>query len=533
MDPEWAARACEFYELCPHVEGEWDSPLIVLEDWQVFIIVNIWGWRKKENPKWRRFDTVYIEVARKNAKSMFAAVAAIIALVLEDELGAQVKCSGTTGDQARIVFDVARKIFEKQGTGPQMCEAFQVKPFTKTIICYENGGHIRPINAKASTQDGLNPHCSILDELHAHKTRDLFDVLKSARGARKNPLSLYITTAGYNVDGVCYEQRNLVTKFLQDKDFVADHYFGIIYTLDDDDDVFDETKWIKANPNLGVSVQLNDFRSYALEAKNSTATLAEFKTKRLNIWTSAKAAYINIIKWKACANANIRLEDELEKLRDLDAWAAFDLASVSDLTAFRIVWQLERLNKEGFGEKYVKTWGKFYLPEDALARPENAGVPYRLWADRGFITITPGDTTDYAYIEKDIEEANKRFRIKRIAYDPWNAHSTVKNLQNLDIPLVQFIQGTRSYNPPMREVERLYLSKLLEHEDNPALNYNASNLLPRRDVNSNLAPYRKGIGNKIDGFVALLMALGIMQDDLINETGVSIYEKRGIVSIQQ
>lgn len=513
MDADHAGRICKFISMLPHIEGVWKSKTITLEPAQVFILVNLNGWRRKKDG-WRRFNTAYIEVGRKNAKSALASGIGLFFLTADGEVGPQVKCAATTGDQAKVVFDVCRKMANKI---PKMREAFKLQVFKKSIISLANGGSMTPINAKASTQDGLNPHLAILDELHAHKTRELYDVLRSARGARKSPLTLIITTAGYNTNGVCYEQHQLVRKVL-DGIISADHYFGIIYSIDENDDPLDENVWRKANPLYGVSVNIDELRNYAKEARFSPETMAEFKTKRLNVWTSAKNGFINITRWQKC-NAQF----DLEEMRDVPAYAGLDLASTSDLCSFRLVWNVDGV---------VRTWGKRYLPESAVdPRTERNGLPYRTWVEQGHITLTPGDVTDYAFIERDIMEALDRFNITAIAYDSWNASDLCNRLVENGAPMVEFRQGPKSYHPAMQELERLYLSKKLEHAADPVLTWNASNLVARRDANNNMAPDKQKSFEKIDDIVALLMGLGVMISGQTSE-GPSVYEERGIIEIE-
>lgn len=508
---EHAADVCGFVELLPHVEGEWPTLTIHLEDWQVFILSVVFGWRRNSDG-FRRFNTAYNEFARKNGKSLLSSAVGLYCLCCEGEVGPQVKIAATTGDQARIVFDVAGKMVEKTS---DLRDAFGVTSMANSIPCTASGGHMKPINAKASTQDGLNPHLTIIDELHAHKERDLFDVLKSARGARKNPLSWYITTAGYNVEGVCYEQRTLVTKILEGV-VEMEHFFGIIYTLDEGDSEFDPKVWIKANPNLGVSVNAEEFKGYAEEAKLSPDSHAEFKTKRCNIWTSARDGWVNIEKWKRCDG-----EVDLEELADEPAFMGIDLASTTDMAAVRVVWIVD---------DRVKTWGRYYLPEDAVApRTERGNVPYQRWAKEGRLVTTPGDVIDYAYIERDVRKLLDELNVIEIAYDPWNASDVVNRLLEDGAPMVEFRQGIQSYNAPMRELERRYVGGTLDHAGDPVLTWNASNIVARRDVNDNIAPDKKHSQEKIDGMAALLMGLGRA---MVSDGGRSVYEDRGLTILQ-
>ncbi len=499
---EWHANdVCDFIEKMPHVEGEWDSASITLEPPQIFILCVVFGWRRQDGK--RRFSRAYIEMARKNAKSTFTAGVALYCLCCENEVGPQIVIGATTGDQANKVFLPAKKMVEKT---VDLREAFEVQAWARSVTCGTTGGFMQPINAKASTQDGWNPHCAVLDELHAHKTRELFDVIRSAFGARKNPLLWMITTAGYNTLGVCFEQRTMVTKIL-DGLIEADHYFGIIFSLDEGDDPFDEEVWGKANPLLGVSVQLAELRGYSIEAKNSPESFGEFQTKRLNIWTNARKGHVNMELWKKCDG-----EVDLDTLTDTPCWAALDLASTEDMNALRIVWRMP--------DGRYKTWGKVYLPEDTvIPRTERGNVPYQTWAQQGLITLTPGSVTDYDFIKRDIRWIAENFDLQGLAYDPWNALHLATQMQDEGVPMIEFRQGMASFNAAMKEVDRLYTSRQLDHAGDPILAWNASNLIARRDANDNIAPDKKYSAEKIDGMVALIMAVAL---SLRKETTVEL-----------
>jgi phage terminase large subunit-like protein len=485
--PGQANRACAFIERLPHVEGVWETPTLTLEPSQIFFLCNLFGFRRQDGS--RRFTTALYAVARKNAKSALAAGIALYVFCTEPEVGPQALSAATTGDQARIVWGVAKRMVEKLSG---LREAFSLEPFANTIARYENGGVFRPINAKASTQDGLNPSMLVFDELHAHKTRDLFDVLRSAAGARKSPLFLYTTTEGYENPGPWGEVRTFAKQIL-DGVVEADHFLALYYALDDQDDDFDETKWIKANPLLGVSVSLQKMREYATEAKQQPGALAEFRIKRLNRQAASAQAWIDLRRWKRCGGAV-----DLDALQGARCWAAFDLASTRDMTAWRLLWELE-------GVWY--TWGRYWVPESAVhQRTERGSVPYRGWVQSGLIQQTDGDVTDYAVVERDILADVERFQPLEVAYDTWNASDLGNRLTAAGVPLVQFIQGAKSYQPGMQALERAYIGGKLRHGDNPVLTWNAANLVPRLDVNMNMAPDKKRSADKIDGMVCLLMA---------------------------
>jgi phage terminase large subunit-like protein len=507
--PTQANKACAFLELLPHVEGVWETPTIRLEPAQVFFIVNLFGFRNADGS--RRFTTALFAVARKNAKSALAAGVLLYVFCTEPEVGPQVLSAATTGDQARIVWGVAKRMVEKLSG---LRESFSLEPFANAIARYDVGGTFRPINAKASTQDGLNPSALCFDELHAHKTRDLFDVLRSAAGARKSPLFLYTTTEGYESPGPWPEVRKFAWQVLEGI-VEADHFLAVYYALDDGDDDFDESKWVKANPLLGVSVSLEKLRDYAKEAKAQPGALAEFRIKRLNRPSASADAWVDLRRWKKCGG-----EVDLDKLEGARCWAALDLASTRDLSAWRLLWEVEGI---------YYTWGRYWVPEAAVhQRTERGSVPYRNWVASGHITQTDGDVTDYSVVERDILADCARFRPLEVAYDNWNASDLTNRLAAESIPLVQFIQGARSYQPGMQALERAYIAGKLRHGGDPVLTWNAANLVPRRDANMNMAPDKKRSADKIDGMVCLLMAFARAS---LMATEPSVYESRGIVTL--
>lgn len=511
FDPWHANDVCDFAEKMPHVEGTWDTPTITLEPVQVFILAVAFGWRRKADGL-RRFTSVYIEMARKGAKSTLTAVVSLYCLTCENEVGPQILIGASTGDQAKKVFNPAKAMADKTA---EFREAFGVETWARSITCTESGGYIQPVNAKSSTQDGHNPHVGILDELHAHKDRGLYDVIKSAFGSRKNPLLWVITTAGYNVDGVCYEQRKLVAKILEGT-VEADHYFGIIFTLDEGDDPLDASKWVKANPMLGVTPTLASMETYATEAAASPETMGEFKTKRLNVWTTAKGAWLNMELWKRC-NGDVSPEDFI----DAPCWAGLDLASTSDVSAFVLVWLIDGR---------LKVLPRLWLPEDVIdERTRKANVPYRTWHDQGLMLSTPGNVTDYEFIEHDITRLMDQYNVQQIGFDPWNATALVNRLMENGAPMVQVRQGAKTFNPPMKALERHLRAGTLDHGGHPVLSWMASNVVARRDPNDNMAPDRKNSQEKIDGIVAMLMGMGLQMLDQSSDENP--YNARDLVSI--
>jgi phage terminase large subunit-like protein len=488
--PDQANKACSFIEDLPHVEGVWESPNIKLHPAHVFFVVNLFGFRKADGT--RRFTSALFAVARKNAKSTLAAAILIYCLCCEHEVGPQVISAATTGQQARIVFNIAKRMVEKVS---DLREAFTLEPFANAIARYEVGGSFKPINAKASTQDGLNPSHVELDEIHAHKNHDLLNVLRSAAGARRNPLFLYTTTEGYENPGPWGELRLFAQQVLEQV-VEAEHFLILYYSVDDKDDDFDESKWEKANPLMSVNPILKaEIRKESIEAKAMPGRLAEFQIKRLNRRAASAAAWVNILKWRKCAGA--------VPLAELVGWPCFgglDLASTTDMTAWRLYWL-----KEGI----AYTWGRYWVPEDAVKqRTERGTVPYASWIASGHITQTAGNVTDYDVVKRDVLEDWERFQPIEVGFDTWNATQISNDLIVAGVNMVQFIQGPKSFNPAMNAVERMYLAGNLRHGGDPVLTWNMANLVPRHDQNKNVAPDKKRSPEKIDGAVALFMAAG-------------------------
>lgn len=500
---EHANHACAWIELLPHVEGRWETPEIRLHRSHVFFVVQLFGFRKHDGT--RRFTSALFAVARKNAKSTLAAAIALYCECCEDEEGAQVISAATTFPQASIIFNVAKRMVEKT---PDLREAYGLELFAKSIARFETGASFKPIHAKASTQDGLNPSHVCLDEIHAHKTPDLLNVLTSAAGARSNPLWLYTTTEGYTNPGPWGEIRQFATQLL-DGVFgaEADHFLAVFYAVDDDDKDFDEAAWAKANPLMDANPHLlAAIRKEAIEAKAMPSKLAEFQIKRLNRPAAAANGWILLPKWKACSGAV-----DLEALRDAPCWGGLDLASTRDLCALRLVWRV--------GDRLL-TWGRRWVPAAAVEqRTERGTVPYAGWVAAGLLEQTEGEVTDYAVIEAAVLEVRERFNLQALAFDRWNATEMVSRLIEAEVPMVEFVQGTKSYHPAMQELERLYIGRKLDHGGDPVLTWCASNLVARRDHNLNMTPDKRRSADKIDDMTALLMAVGVSMSAGDEESG--------------
>lgn len=498
FDPWSANDPCDFIERLPHVEGQWDSPTIDIHPSHAFFVVQLFGFRNKDGS--RRYTVALFNVARKNAKSTLAAAIELYCLCCEDDPGAQVISAATTFDQAEIIFKIAKRMVEKNHA---LAEHFGLECFAKAIARYDTAASFKPIHAKASTQDGLNPSVTALDEVHAHKTPDLLNVLQSAGGARKNPLWLYTTTEGYLNAGPWSELRDFARKILTGVFGVqADHFLAVIFAVDRDDDEFDESAWRKANPLMDVNpILLDKIRNDAVEAKAMPSKMAEFRIKRLNRQSQAAQGHIDIPKWRRCG-ARV----DLDALVGAPCWGGLDLSSTVDITSWRMVWLYD-------GRWF--TWGRNWVPADAVkTRTERGTVPYQGWVESGHITETPGNVVDYDIVEAEILEDWERFDVRIVAYDTWNATASATRLQAEGVTVEQFIQGPKSYHPAMKAIDRAYLSGNLAHGADPVLKWAASNVVPRYDGNMNMAPDKKRAPEKIDPMCALYMAMGAAEQDI-------------------
>lgn len=519
FDPWHANDVCDFIEKLPHVEGVWATPTIVLEPFQIFILAMVFGWRRREGGG-RRFTSVYEEEARKNAKSTKTAGVSLYCLTCEEEPGAQVLTAATTFDQAKKVFHPAKRMVEKM---PALQEAFGLAPWSKSITCADNGGYMQPMHAKAKSQDGHNPHLVTMDELHAHQDRGLFDVMNSAFGARRNPLMWIITTAGFNLHGVCYEQRTFATKVLE-RSVIAEHIFAIIFTLDraedygDErkvgDDPFDAAKWIKANPLWEASKPLRDeVAKRAIEAQASPSAEGEFKTKHLNMWLGASSAWLNVTSWQLCGDLTLRLRD----FAGLECFIGTDLSDKDDITAVVLA------AIDATGRLLLKTW--FYIPGAVLERDSQSEKEtlalYRKWKAAGHLVVTPGDFIDHWRVARQVGRLKKVLNVRRAVGDQYGAWQIMASQLNEDLGdgagdfAVTLAKNAKNCSDPAKDLEARVKAgpHQLRHDGNPVMTWMAGNAVVDRRTDGSILPKKEKpmSPNKIDGIDATVNALAPMQ----------------------
>lgn len=501
FDEKEASLVCRFIELLPHTKGQLAGQKIRLEPWQVWILTTIFGWRRRADGG-RRFRRVYIEVPRGNGKSCLSSGVALYCLLADQEPGAEVYSFATTRDQAGIVFGDAKRMAQQT---PSLCKHFGLEILAHSLYVESTNSTFQAKSAEGSTLDGLNTHLAIIDELHAHKTRAVYDVVETSLGKRKNSLMWVITTAGFDTSGICYEVRTMVRNVLN-RSVVDESQFGIIYGLDEGDDWKSLAALEKANPNWGVSVMPEVVTSLQKKAIAIPSAAGNFMTKHLDVWCSAASGWMNMPAWNKCAREELRRED----FEGEPCYIGLDLGSKSDMTAKVLMFPREDRD----GRTYFVTFADFYLPSRAIETSPNS--QYRGWVEQGLIRVTEGAMTDFNVVEEDIREDLSRYSVQSIAYDPWQATQLISSLEDSGAPLVECRMTVQQISEPMKTLEALVLDGRIQHDGNPCLTWMMGNVVAKVDAKDNIFPRKERYEQKIDGPVAMIIALsaaGAEQDD--------------------
>lgn len=490
FDKRAADLAVAFFEkLLVHSKGEWVGTPFTLQPWQREDIIRpLFGWKRADGT--RRYRTAYIEIPRKNGKSTLGAGLALYLLFADGEPGAEVYSAAADTDQARIVFDEAQRMVE---ASPALSEHGQV--YRRSIIVKSERSTYRVLSADAHTKHGFNAHGIVFDELHAQPNRELWDVLNTSTGARRQPLMVMITTAGvYDPESICWEQheyaRQVLNGAIDDPSF-----FAYIAAADDDDDWTSPVTWAKANPALGVTIKLDYLEQECERAKNSPAYQNTFRRLHLDQWTAQEERWLDMAAWNACAR-------ELPDLVGRACFGGLDLASTTDIAALVLCFPPQDEDEPYWLLPY------FWIPSDSLIeRVRRDRVPYDAWLRDGLVAATPGNVIDYYYIEQTIRQAAMQYDIQEIAFDRWGATLLYQRLEEARQTMIQFGQGFASMSPPMKEFLKLTISQRLAHGGNPVLRWMADNVVARQDPAGNIKPDKARSRNKIDGIVASIMAL--------------------------
>ena len=484
-----ADNLCAFIERLAHVKGPLAGEPIHLEPWQVFVLTTVFGWIKPDGK--RRFRRSFVEIPRGNAKSTISSALALYMLAADGEGGSEVYSLATTRDQARIVFGDAQTM-ARQSAGFR--NRFGVTVGAHNIHVMKTGSKFEALSAEGSTLDGLNIHFGCIDELHAHKTRTVYDVVETGTGKRDNSLLWVITTAGSNRAGICYEVRTFVTKLL-DGVFEDDSQFGIIYGLDNGDDWVTEASLIKANPNWGVSVRPEVLLPLQAKAMQLPSAVNNFKTKHLNEWVNADTSWMDMRAWDRCANPSLTLAAYAGQ----PCWIGLDLASKTDIAALVLVFAHQEI------EGAFAVFARYYLPEDTVHANGNSQYPG--WMGSGRLTVTPGNVIDFSWIEADLIEFVSLHAVQAVAFDPFQATQLSTRMMSEGLPMIEVRPTVLNFSEPMKTLEALVLQGKLIHDGDPVLGWMASNVVAHLDAKDNIYPRKERPENKIDGIVALIMAL--------------------------
>jgi phage terminase large subunit-like protein len=524
FDSEAGQHAVEFFSFLKHSKGEWAGQSFELSPWEIFIVYVLFGWKKKGGL--RRFSAGYAEVARKNGKSTLCAGIGLYLFFADGEPGAEVYCAATKKDQARIVFKEAERM---RKASPALSK--RIVSFRDNMNIPGTASKFEPLGADEDTLDGLNIHGAIIDEYHAHKTAKVFDVIDTATAARRQPLTFTITTAGFDRESPCWKQHAYCERVLEEI-VPDDSIFIFIAGLDKDDDWEDERNWHKANPNLLVSVKIDDLRRKAHKAKNEPSSLNTFLRLHLNKWTNQDTAWIRMEKWNACVgyplagiDAKVLHDQMLERLAGRLCIIGLDLSSKVDLTAaVKLFPPIEE-------DPHWIVIPRFFMPADNVdKRVKEDRVPYDVWIREGFITATDGNVVDFDFIRATVLKDCDAFDVREVAFDPWNATQLSTQLIDDGVTMVEHRQGYASMSEPTKNLGALVLSKKLAHLGNPVLKWMASNIVIKTDEAGNIKPNKNKSGEKIDGLVALIMALG--RAAALGDGGASAYtEDRGVFTV--
>lgn len=508
FDEEAATHALRFFnEYLHHSKGEWAGRPFRLEAWQAEIVASIFGWRSSIDGT-RRYRTVYIEVPRKNGKSTLGAGIALYLTFADGEPGAEVYSAAADREQASIVFKEAAEMVRQC---PELQEQCEVQ--TKAIVVPGTASVYRTLSREAMTKHGYNASGIIFDELHAQRTRDLWDVLTTSTGARRQPLTVGITTAGFDRNSICYELHDYAIKV---RDGLVDDptFLPVLFGADDDDDWTDPATWRKANPNLGVTIQESFLAKEIAKAKESPSYENTVRRLYLNQWTEQETRWISVSSWDACDDER----EAEESLRDVPCFVGLDLSSTTDLTALVRVYPRE----DGFD-----IFGTFFAPAENIAkRSKRDRVPYEQWERAGRLVTTPGNVIDYEAIKAEIVRLHERGYVREVAYDPWAATQIAVQLEHEGVKCVPVRQGFASMSEPTKTFEKLILARKIRHGADPVLRWMVSNVTIEQDAAGNIKPSKAKSRERIDGVVAAIMALG--RATVSTSDGRSVYRKRGL-----
>lgn len=489
FDEREAKRYLSLCKYIKHYQGEWAGRDFEPEDWQCFILWTLFGWKRAGGM--RRFRYADIEMARKNGKTFLAAVIALGLLMIDKEMGAQVYSAAVDKDQARVCFSAACMMISQSGALSKYLEVW-----SNSITMESTASFYKPLSKETKNKDGFNPSGAICDEMHAWPTDDIYNLIRSGMGARRQPLILSISTAGFDLNSPYYGMRRRYVDILEGV-VEDDSTFVIIYCPDKEDDWRDPSTWGKANPNLGVSVYEDYMETEFSNASQRGGTSeVNFKTKNLNLWVDAPDVWIQDEKVAAC---DFGTTDE--DLDGKECYGGIDLASHVDINALALYFPgLERPAFRFY----------FWIPDGKVLAKEDH-VDYRQWQREGWISVTPGDVIDIDVMVSDLSRILRRYDVRNLAFDPAKAyHGVIQGLQKegFDGILDEFGQGIQNMSEPTKRVEADVTAARVDLMGNPVIRWMFRNVVVYRDANDNIKLDKRRSMEKIDGVVAMANAYG-------------------------
>ncbi len=514
-DKKKADFAVNFISCLSHTKGIWAGTPFVLLGWQEKIIRDVFGTIKENG--YRQFNTAYIEIPKKQGKSELAAAVALFLLCADGEMGAEIYSCAADLTQASIVYNVA---YDMVKLCPPLLQRVKLLPSSKRIVYEPTNSFYQVLSADVANKHGFNVHGVIFDELHTQPNRKLYDVMTKGSGdARMQPLNFVITTAGDNTRSICYEVHQKAEGILEGKKHDPTFY-PVIYGAKPEDDWEDPKVWAKANPSLGITVELEKVQAAYNSARENPAEENTFRQLRLNQWVKQSVRWMPMHKWNDC-----KAEIDPEDLKGLDCYAGLDLSSTIDITAFVLVFP----PNERF-DKYV-ILPFFWIPEDTVdLRVRRDHVPYDAWQKQGVINCTEGNVIYYKYIENFIDELGNSYHIKEIAFDRWGAEQIVQDLAEMGFTVVRYGQGYKDMSPPTKELMRMVLGKEIIHTAHPVLDWMMDNVVVTKDPAGNIKIDKEKSTEKVDGAVATVMGLARAIASRSAEKK-SVYDERGIITV--
>lgn len=493
FDKEAADKAVEFFHrFLKHQKGEWAGKPLKLDEWQAEEIIRpLFGWKRPDGT--RKIRTCYVELPRKNTKTTLAAGVGLLLTFSDNEPGAEVYSAAADRDQAAIAFDIASGMVNSE-----RALSSRAKVYRRSIVVEATGSSYKVLSADARTKHGFNAHGVIFDEFHAQPNRELYDVLHTSTGARRQPLEFIITTAGvYDQESIAWQLHSYAERVLSgeidDPSFLA-----VIYGAPKEADYRDPKVWAAANPGMGISVKADYLAAEAKRAEEEPSYENTFRRLHLNQWTEQVTRWIKKEEWAACAADPPELAGRI-------CYPALDLSTTTDISALALDFP-----PTADGESHhLLTF--FWCPENKVRKASASDrVPYDAWVRDGYMEATPGDVIDYGFIRKRVGELSKKYQFGPFAYDPWNATQLALQLQEEDgFVMAEHRQGFISMNEPSKEFERLVISRKIRHGNNPVMNWMISNVALSTDAAGNIKPNKEKSTGRIDGVVASVMSVGM------------------------